>query len=182
MWSYIIIAIIAIILVYTFITYNNLINLKNNVNEAFATMDVYLKKRWDLIPNLVETVKGYAEHENSTLKEVIETRNINYDSLRPNEKVDLNSRMTQEISKLMIIAEAYPELQASANFKDLSDNLTKVEDEIASSRKYYNGSVRIMNDKIQMFPSNIIALIFNFKTYKMFEATVEERKNIKVEL
>ena len=179
---YFVIIVIAIILIYTFITYNNLVNLRNHVNEAFATIDVYLKKRWDLIPNIVETVKGYAEHEANTLKEVIAARNSSYDDMNTNEKVDINNKLTEQISKLMIIAEAYPELHASTNFKDLSDNLRQIEDDIANARKYYNGTVRIMNNKIQMFPSNIIAKMLGFRIFKMFEASKEERNNVKVEL
>jgi len=182
MWIYLMTATIAIILIYVLITYNNLVNLKNDVNEAFSTMDVYLKKRWDLIPNIVETVKGYAEHEINTLKEVIETRNSSYNNMSTNDKVEINNKMMQEISRLMIVAEAYPELKANTNFQELATQLTKVEDEIANARKYYNGTVRIMNNKIQMFPSNIVATILGFKTFKMFEATEEDRKNIKIEL
>ena len=152
MWIYIIIAIIVLILIYFGVTYNSFVKLSNTVKEAFSTMDVYLKKRWDLIPNIVETVKGYAKHEKSTLKEIIELRNSTYDNMSANEKVDVNNKLSQGINKLMAIAEAYPDLKANENFKDLSQQLTKVEDDIANSRKYYNGAVRIFNDKVQMFP------------------------------
>ena len=145
-------------------------------------MDVYLKKRWDLIPNIVETVKSYAEYEKTTLKEVIELRNNTYDNMSANEKVDANSKLTQGISKLMAIAEAYPELKANENYKDLSNQLTKIEDDIANSRKYYNGSVRIFNDKVQMFPSNIVAGMLGFREQKMFEASESERENVQVKL
>ena len=182
MWIYIIIAIIVLILIYFGITYNSFVKLNNTVKEAFSTMDVYLKKRWDLIPNIVETVKGYAKYEKSTLKEIIELRNSTYDNMSANEKVDVNNKLSQGIIKLMAIAEAYPDLKANENFKDLSQQLTKVEDDIANSRKYYNGAVRIFNDKVQMFPSNIVAGILGFKEQKMFEASESERENVQVKL
>ena len=182
MWIYIIIAIIVLILIYFGVTYNSFVKLNNTVKEAFSTMDVYLKKRWDLIPNIVETVKGYAKHEKSTLKEIIELRNSTYDNMSANEKVDVNNKLSQGINKLMAIAEAYPDLKANENFKDLSQQLTKVEDDIANSRKYYNGAVRIFNDKVQMFPSNIVAGMLGFKEQKMFEASESERENVQVKL
>ena len=180
MWTYVIIAIVVIFLVLILITYNSFVKLNNKVEEAFSTMDVYLKKRWDLIPNIVETVKGYAKHEKSTLEEVINLRNSSYDKMNTNDKVEVNNKLSHGISKLMAIAEAYPDLKANENFKDLSSQLTKVEDDIANARKYYNGTVRIFNDKVQMFPSNIIAGIFGYKAKKMFEANENERENVKV--
>ena len=177
----IVILIIVLIVAYVLGTYNSLVGLKNKVEEAFSTMDVYLKKRWDLIPNLVETVKGYAKHEKDTLREVIEMRNAPYDSMSNSEKIDANNKLTQGIVKIMALAESYPELKANENFKELSNQLTKIEEDIANSRKYYNGTVRIINDKVQMFPSNIIANMFGFKKQKMFEANEAERENVKVE-
>ena len=182
MWFYIIITIIVLILIYFGITYNSLVKLSNAVKEAFSTMDVYLKKRWDLIPNIVETVKGYAKHEKSTLKEIIELRNSAYDNMTVNEKVDMNNKLSQEINRLMAISESYPDLKANENFKDLSKQLTKIEDDIANSRKYYNGTVRIFNNKVQMFPSNIVAKTLGYKEKKMFEVDEAERENIKVNL
>ena len=116
------------------------------------------------------------------LKELIELRNSAYDKMSTNEKVDLNNKLSQGISKLMAVVEAYPNLKANENFKYLSQQLTKVEDDIANSRKYYNGTVRLMNNKVQMFPSNIVAVILGFKEQKMFELNEFERINIKVEL
>ena len=182
MWLYIIIAVVVVLLLLVFTTYNSFVKLNNKVEEAFSTMDVYLKKRWDLIPNIVETVKGYAKHEKSTLEEMINLRNSSYDKMNTNDKVEVNNKVSQGISKLMAIAEAYPDLKANENFKDLSNQLTRVEDDIANARKYYNGTVRIFNDKVQMFPSNIIASIFGYKTKKMFEANENERENVKVNL
>ena len=180
MWIYIVIAIVVLILLYVLVTYNGLVKLNNILKEAFSTMDVYLKKRWDLIPNIVETVKGYASHEKDTLKEIIELRNSAYDSMNSDEKVDVNNKISGAINKLMAIAEAYPELKANENFKDLSVQLAKVEDDIANARKYYNGTVRNFNNKIGMFPSNIVAIMLGYKQEKMFEISASERENVKV--
>lgn len=180
MWIYIVIAIVVIIVLYALITYNNFIKLKNTVKEAFATMDVYLKKRWDLIPNIVETVKGYAKHEENTLKEVVELRNSSYDSMSDDEKVKANQKISKDINKIMLLAESYPDLKASANFQDLSRELSKVEEDIANSRKYYNGAIEMFNNKVEMFPSNIFAKLFGYKPKEMFETDEQERENIKV--
>ena len=182
MWIYIVIAIIFLIIIYTLILYNSFIKLNNKVKEAFSTMDVYLKKRWDLIPNIVETVKGYAKHEKDTLKEATELRNSTYDGMSDDEKIKANEQLSSSVSKIMALAETYPDLKANENFKDLSNKLAKVEDEIANSRKYYNGIVRIYNNKVEMFPSNIFARLFGYKVKAMFEASTNERENVKVEL
>lgn len=174
--------IIISVLVYIFIQYNSLVKSNNLVKEAFSTMDVYLKKRWDLVPNLVEIVKGYAKHEKETFSEITKLRTNSYETMTTNKKIDMNEQLTQEISKIMAISENYPELKASDNFSQLSKELTKIEDDIANSRKYYNGTVRILNNQIQMFPSNIVAKIFGFKQANMFEAKSEEKNNVKVEL
>ena len=177
----IIIAIVVLILIYVFSTYNDLVKYNNFVKEAFSTMDVYLKKRWDLIPNLVETVKGYAKHEEETLNELTTLRTNSYDSMSVDRKIGVNEHLSQEISKIMAVAENYPELKANENFMQLSAELTQIENEIANSRKYYNGTVRNLNNKVQMFPSNIVAKLFGFKETSMFEASAEEKNNVKVE-
>lgn len=177
-----IIAIIAICLVYFLIAYNKLIKMNNRVKEAFATMDVYLKKRWDLIPNIVETVKGYAKYEKETLKEIINSRNSIYEDMSDNEKISKNNELTKGITKLMALAEAYPDLKANENFLSLSKELTSIEDEIAQSRKYYNAVVRDYNNKVEMIPSNIVAKLMGLKSKLMFIVDDDERKNIKVEL
>ena len=182
MWFYILIGIIILIILYFLITFNGFIRLSNKVNEAFSVMDVYLKKRWDLIPNLVETVKGYAKHEKDTLESVINLRSGDYDILTNEEKISANTKITNGISKIMALAENYPNLKASENFRNLSKELTKLEDEIAQSRKYYNATVRLFNNKVGMFPSNIIAIILGYKEKKMFEAKDSERDMVKVEL
>lgn len=179
---YVILAIIALIVIYVLASYNSFIKLNNSVKEAFSTMDVYLKKRWDLVPNLVEVVKGYTKHESSVLEGIVKLRNSSYDKMSLTEKIDTNQQLSSGISKLMAVAESYPELKASQNFSDLTNQLSKIEDEIANSRKYYNAVVRKLNTKVEMFPSNIIAKMFNFKLSKMFEVENEERNNVKVEL
>lgn len=178
---YIIIAIITLLVIYILISYNGLVKANNIVKEAFSTMDVYLKKRWDLMPNLVEVVKGYAEYEKETLKEITLLRTNNYDELSMNKKINVNKQLTQGIFQIMTSSENYPDLKASESFLQLSRDLTEVEDEIANSRKYYNGTVRILNNKIQMFPSNMVASIFGFKQASMFEIEENEKKNIKVD-
>jgi len=175
MWIYLISGIVIILLYYTLVTYNSFIRLSNRVKEAFATMDVYLKKRWDLIPSLVQTVKAYAKHEKETLEEVIRIRSGIYDMMSPNDKIYTNEQLKSDISKIMMVAENYPDLKANQNFLDLSAQLSDVENDIANARKYYNATVRIINNKIQMFPSNMVAVMFRFKEGRMFEASAPER-------
>ena len=182
MWLWIILAVIILIIIYAFILYNNFISLDNKVKEAFSTMDVYLKKRWDLIPNLVETVKGYAKYEEETLTRVTKLRNTVYNEMTNDEKIINNEELSSDVSKIMALKEAYPELKANESFMDLSNKLTKIEDDIANARKYYNGTVRIYNNKVQMFPNNIFAKIFGYKTKRMFEASLEDKQNIKINL
>lgn len=182
MGLYIIIVIGVILLIAILITYNKFVKLNNRVKEAFATMDVYMKKRWDLIPSIVETVKTYTKYEKETLEEVIKLRNCAYDNMSNEEKIKTNTKLANGINRIMALSEAYPVLKANENFKDLSNQLTQIEDEIANSRKYYNATVRDFNNKVEMFPSNIIAKIFGYKTKNMFEANTDERKNVKVSL
>ena len=177
-----IIGIITVIFLYIFITYNSLVKSNNYVQEAFSTMDVYLKKRWDLIPNLVEVVKGYAKHEKEIIEKITVLRTNSYENMSTNKKININEQLTQDLSKIMVITENYPDLKANQNFIELNRNLVKIEDEIANSRKYYNGSVRIFNNKIQMFPSNIIPKIFGFHLANMFEADTNEKNNVKVDV
>ena len=181
MVGYIILAIIIVVAIYIAASYNGLVKLRNLVEEAFSTMDVYLKKRWDLIPNLVETVKGYMSHEKDTFEKITALRTESYDSMPMDKKINVNEQLSQSISKLLAVAENYPDLKASQNFSELNANLTKIEEDIANSRKYYNGAVRSLNNKVEMFPSNIVANMFGFKKAKMFEAKEEEKENVKVE-
>ena len=182
MWLWILIAVIVVIVLWIVSTYNSLVGLRNTCKEAFSTMDVYLKKRWDLIPNLVETVKGYAKHEKGTLEEVVKLRSGSYDKMSIDEKIENNAKLSAGITKIMALAESYPELKANQNFLSLSSDLSNVEEDIANSRKYYNGAVKIFNNKVMMFPSNIVANILGYKEQKMYEVdSDEERKNVKVQ-
>lgn len=180
--NYIIIVGLGLILVYYFVTYNKFMKLNNRVSESFATMDVYLKKRWDLIPNVVEVVKEYAKHEKDTLKSIVAIRNEDYDNMSQEEKIKTNEQINRGISKLMVLVENYPDLKASESFLMLSQKLSSIEDEIAQSRKYYNAVVRDFNDKVEMIPSNIVAKTLGYKTKSMFVADDETRESVKVEL
>lgn len=171
---------IIIPLVIGVIYYNKFITLKNYIKEAFATMDVYMKKRWDLIPNLVETTKGYMQHENDVLEKVTQLRNHNYGFLTDSEKMNVNNKLSLGLSNLIATAENYPDLKANENFNNLMAELTNIENDIANSRKYYNGTVREYNTAIQLFPAVIIANILNFKEEKLFEIDSDERDNVKV--
>ena len=160
--------------------YNNFIKKRNYVKEAFSTMDVYLKKRWDLIPNLVETTKGYVQYEQGLFEKITQLRNQNYSSFTKEEKLEVNREITSALSRLIAVAENYPDLKASQNFSQLMSELSKAEEDIANARKYYNGTTREYNTCIELFPNNIFAGIFNFKQEELFEIAENERENIKV--
>lgn len=179
----IIFLIVLVIFIYAIVTYNNFIKLDNNINASFSAMDVMLKKRWDLVPNLVETVKGYANHEDATLKEIVNLRNNNiYDSMSNDEKIKINSKLGNDIDKILLLKESYPNLKANENFNNLSNTLSKLENDIAEARKMYNECVRQYNDKVQMFPSSIIANLFGYKMKLMFETNQSTKENVKIEL
>ena len=182
MITYILIGTIALLLVYMIVIYNSFIRLTNKVKEAFATMDVFLKKRWDLIPNIVSSVKGYAQHEKEAFENITKLRTGSYDGMTQSDKIETNEKLTAGISKLMVVAESYPDLKANQIFLDLSKQLSKVEDDIAFARKYYNAVVKNMNNAVEMFPSNIIASIFGFKQMKMYEAFQSEREVVSIQI
>lgn len=164
------------------VTYNSLVKLKNNAEEGYSTMDVYLKKRYDLIPNLVNTVKGYAKHEKETLDAVILARNSAMDASNVKDKVKQENALTSTLKNLFALSENYPELKANANFMSLQEQLQSVEQDIANARKYYNSVVNMLNIKIEMFPSNLIAKWFKFSKRDMFEVSnAVEKENVKVE-
>lgn len=178
----IILIIIAIIIIWPVTTYNSFIRGRNNIDEAFSTMDVYLKKRFDLIPNLVETVKGYATHEKETLQAVVAARSQIQSAGSDAERLKAEGELTGTLRSLFAVAESYPDLKANAGFLDLQGQLKAVEEDIANSRKYYNGCVKAFNNKCQMFPSSILAGMFHFEPRTMFEvSSEEERENVKVE-
>ena len=175
------IGILVVLIIIFVVMYNGFIRLKNNCDEAFATMDVYLKKRYDLIPNLVETVKGYAAHEKETLERVVAARNMAQGASTPEEKAAGESMLQGTLKSLFAVAESYPDLKANQNFMDLQGQLKAVEEDIANSRKYYNAVVKQFNTKCEVFPSNLIAGIFHFEKKPMFEVEAqEERQNVKV--
>ena len=161
---------------------NKLFRLKNQVEEAWSTIDVQLKKRYDLIPNLVETVKGYAKHESGTLEAVIKARNIAISAKTTDEKINAENALSGTLKSLFKLKEAYPELKANQNFIDLQNQLRNIEDEIASARRYYNAVVREFNTRLEIFPSNIVARRIRLEKQKYFKLdSEEERKNVKVQ-
>lgn len=173
---------IFIIITWAISCYNTLIRLRNNNEEAFSTMDVYLKKRYDLIPNIVETVKGYAKHEKEALQAVISARNQAQAAITPSDKAVAEKAFSGSIKTLMAVAENYPDLKANTNFMDLQGQLKQIETEIANSRKYYNACVKTYNTKREVFPSSIIARAKGFEKAVLFEISdAEERKNVKVQ-
>lgn len=174
--------VVAVIIIWFVMAYNGFIKLRNKVEEAFSTMDVYLMKRYDLIPNLVETVKGYAKHESGTLEKVIAARNTAMNATTVEDKAAGENAFQSTLKSIFALSEAYPDLKANANFIDLQGQLQSMEGEIASSRKFYNAVVKEFNTKVEVFPSNIIAGIFHFKRKPLFEVDDgEQRKNVKVE-
>lgn len=164
-------------------TSNALIRLNNKAEEAWATIDVFLKKRYDLIPNLVETVKGYAKHESETLNNVVAARNASGAAKTPEEKMQAANALNSSLKVLLnAVHEAYPELKADANFRDLQQQLKNLEGELESARRYFNGVVKTFNNKIQVFPSSIVANKKSYEKKKYFELdSAEERKNVKVQ-
>lgn len=178
----IILVIVIIIVLYLISIYNKFIREKNFVEEAFSTIDAYLKKRYDLIPNLVSTVKGYKDYERGTLEAVVEARTKYMSATTPEEKIENENMITGALGKLFALSEAYPDLKANQNFMKLQDELTKIESELLQARKYYNGTVRVYNTMCETFPSVILANNFGFKKYPFFKVeSEEERKNVKVE-
>ena len=179
----VILVILVLIGLYIVGFYNGCIKLRNQIEEAFSTMDVYLKQRYDLIPNLVETVKGYAKHEQGTLTAVIEARSKAMSASGVAEKDQADKAFEGTLKSLFALSEAYPELKANENFKDLQNQLTRLESEILQARKYYNGVVKTFNTKIETFPTSMIVGLFGGKFTKMtyLEVSEAERQNVKVQ-
>lgn len=175
-----VILVLGVVIILAIYLYNSFIKYENKVKEAFATLDVYLKKRWELIPNLVNTIKGYEIYEKTTFKEIIQNRN--YDSLTHKEKKTEDDKLETAVNNLMAIKEAYPELKANQNFQKLMKELVTIEDELVNARKYYNACVRILNNKLMVFPNNLFAKLFHFKTYDMFLISDNEKDNVEVNL
>ena len=176
----ILVVVVVLLLLYVISAYNGLIKLRNKVDDQASQIDVQLKRRFDLIPNLVETVKGYTKHEKETLEGVVKARNAYNTAGSLEDQLKADGELTKAMNKLFALAEAYPDLKANENFTKLQDELTSIEEKIVYSRQFYNDSVLKLNNKIEMFPSNIIAGMFNFKKRQFFEASSEERQNVQV--
>ena len=172
--------IVLLIIMFVIGTYNSLIKLRNMVKDQWYQIDVLLKRRADLIPNLVETVKGYASHEKETLDAVITARNKVVSSSSTHDEMAANNELTGALSKLFALSEAYPDLKANTNFLDLQANLKETEDKISFARQFYNDAVLSYKNKLELFPSNIVASIFGFKPEEFFEATEADKEVPKV--
>ena len=160
---------------------NGFVRLRNNCEEAFSTIDVYLKKRYDLIPNIVETVKGYVKHESETLENIVKARNQAVNASTPDEKIAADASVTGAIRSINVVAEQYPDLKANASFLDLSAQLKSIESQLAEQRKYYNAMVKRLNTEKDIFPRSIIANMMHIEKMSYFRLdSDEERKNITV--
>jgi len=179
MWVLLGVAVLAVI--WAVAIYNGLIRLKNRVDEAWSDIDVQLKRRYDLIPNLVNTVKGYASHEKEVFEKVTEARTRAMGAQSAADKAQAENMLSQTLKSLFAVAEAYPDLKANQNFLELQRELTDTEDKIQASRRFYNGNVRDFNTKIQIFPNNIFAGILGFSAREFFEAGEGEKEPVKVE-
>lgn len=165
---------------YVIITYNAFVLLRTRIEEALSGIDVQLKRRADLIPNLVETVKGYAKHEKGVFEEVTKARSALMNASGTKEKAEADNMLTGALKSLFAVAEAYPDLKANTNFQQLQQELTDTEDKVAYSRQFYNKNVLDYNAKVDMFPSNLVASSFNFAKYDFFDAPEEDTKKIEV--
>lgn len=176
----VILGLVLVILLYIVFTYNGFVTLKNRVKEAWSDIDVQLKRRYDLIPNLVETVKGYASHEKETFERVITARNVAMAANGVKEKGEAENVLSGTLKSLFALSENYPELKASTNFLELQRELTDTENKVQAARRFYNGNVKDFNIKLEVFPSNIIASIFGFKASEFFAIGDEEKETPKV--
>lgn len=179
----VVLLLVVIVVVWWIKTMNSMIRLDNKVEEAFSTIDVYLKKRYDLIPNLVETVKGYAKHESETLEKVIAARSATAVATTPEQKMEAAKQLGSSLKVLLnAVSENYPDLKANTNFLSLQGDLRSIENDIESARRYYNGVVKSFNTKIQVFPGSIVAGKKGYEKKQYFELdSAEERKNVKVQ-
>ena len=168
--------IVLILIIYVIVTYNSLVDFRNKVKDGWAGIEVLLKRRNDLIPNLVETVKGYAAHEKSTLDEVVEARNNAVNAKGQEEEMKAAGALSTALGNLFAVAESYPDLKANTNFLDLQNNLRDTEDKIATARDVYNNMVLAYKNKLEMFPSNIIAGMFKFTPEEFFEAEEADKE------
>lgn len=177
---WIVLAIVAVLVLFFISTYNKLVNLRNRVRDQWAQIDVQLKRRFDLIPNLVETVKGYTKHESETLENVVKARNTYLSASTPEAQMEANGELTQAISKLFALTESYPDLKANESFVKMQEDLKETENKIASARQFYNDTVLTYNNKVEVIPSNIVAGLCGFKKEAFFQAAEAERENVQV--
>lgn len=182
MTGYIIAGVVVVLLLIVIFTYNNLVSLRMRVRNAWAQIDTQLKRRFDLIPNLVETVKGYAAHEQSTFEKIVAARNTFTSATTVSDKSQANNMLNESLKSIFALAESYPDLKANQNFANLQIELASTEDKVAYSRQFYNDTVQMYNTAIMTFPSNIFAAMFNFKEESFFEiADEKEREAVKVQ-
>lgn len=177
---YIVIAIAALAAVWLIVIYNSLITWRNRVKESWSDIDVQLKRRYDLIPNLMETVKGYASHERELLEKVTQARAAAMGATGMPDKAQKENFLSETLKSLFAVAENYPDLKASQNFLQLQDELSDTENKIQAARRFYNGNARDFNIKLQVFPNNMIAGTLGFKQAEFFEAAAAEKENVKV--
>ena len=177
-----VVAIIVIIVIIVIALYNGLVQARIKVDNAWSQIDVQLQRRFDLIPNFVETVKGYMAHESETFEKIAELRTSWANAESVSEKASLDGELSNALKTIMAVSENYPDLKANQNFSELSEELRNTENKISFARQFYNDSVTIYNTKLEVFPSNLIAKMFNFKARDLFEAeSAEARKNVKVD-
>jgi LemA protein len=179
--GWIILGIVVLILIIIIALYNGLIRLRNQIENAWAQIDVQLKRRNDLIPNLVETVKGYAKHEKAVFTEITKARTAMMEAKTPAEKAKASNALSGTLKSLFAVAENYPTLKANENFMQLQEELSGTENKIAYSRQHLNDMVMLFNMKLQVFPNNVFARMLNFRKMEMFKAVESEKKNVKVE-
>ncbi len=177
---WVVLAVIAVIILAVLLSYNGLIVARNRVREAYSEIDVQLKRRSSLIPNLVETVKGYAKHEKGIFESVSQARAALMSAKSPKESAEANNQLTGALKSLFAIAEAYPQLKASDNFKELQEELSDTETKVAAARQFYNVNVLDYNTSIQTFPGAMIASLFHFTPEEFFQATDEEKADVQV--
>ena len=180
--GWIVLVVVILIIVWVIGMYNGLVTARQKVENAWSQIDVQLQRRFDLIPNFVETVKGYMTHESETFEKIAQLRTSWANSSSVGEKANLDGELTSALKTIMAVSENYPDLKANQNFADLSEELRNTENKISFSRQFYNDSVTMYNTKLEVFPSNIIAGMFNFKQKELFSAESDEaRKNVKVD-
>ena len=180
--AWIILAVVVVIIIAVIALYNSLVQAKIKVDNAWSQIDVQLQRRFDLIPNFVETVKGYVAHESETFEKIAKLRTSWANAESVSEKASLDGELSNALKTIMAVSESYPDLKANQNFSELSEELRNTENKISFARQFYNDSVTIYNTKLEVFPSNMIAKMFNFKARDLFEAESDEaRKNVKVD-